>query len=146
MKRPCPNVQRLSQNTKRLFQALNKNCQCFSYVMQEPDEVYWWDYLAFGPGWVHVVIIFHGTTSNTTVPVFSVYENKVKKTLRYQYNKFTPSLISPIHQDSTGQFVFGRKYITTATSSEYGSVGVDEVLFWQKQLNESQINTLYDFY
>ena len=81
------------------------------------------DGFAIPHGWFHVTWVFHGPSEG-----FTVYHANGEETDKV--------LTTRDHQNTSGTVVIGRRL--TNSDVHYGSVTIDELMFWDRALSEEE--------
>ena len=82
-------------------------------------------------GWFHVTWVFHGPSEG-----FTVYHENGEQTDKV--------LTRRDYQNTSGTVVIGRRL--TNNDGEYGSVTVDGLMFWNRELSKEEAQMLRNMY
>ena len=91
----------------------------FHYAPSEPPS-----------GWYHMVLVFHGPSEGQGI---SVYHDGVLV-------KNDPTKIVTNYSENSGIVIIGK--LQTDSNEDFGSIMVDELMFWDRQLLAEEITAI----
>ena len=109
---------------------MSKSLVFSRYAVRVADGYFHYNNAPHSDAWYHMAIVFHGPNEGEGI---SIYHNAVlmKNDATKQTNTYP---------DSSGIVIIGKRY--TDRDEHYGSVMVDELTFWERQLTLAEIQTL----
>ena len=101
----------------------------FRYALRVYDGYFHYNY-PWLTDWYHLALVYHGPNDGQGISIYhdgNLIKNDASKALRDR-------------EESRGTVVIGKLY--TDTDQHYGSVMVDELTFWNKQLLPAEIQAI----